>query len=163
MSEKKKPKKHPPSSNDFEPANDGVDHINVYSRGKTKLGKLMSNFAHTPFTYHGKTYQSIEGALYYYRTEDDRLIAMHGSQAKKLGSSLKEKQIETPAMIKSWIYAKLFANPEIIDLLLQNNLPYAHYYIMYGRKIPAGISLPEIWREVTDELNRIYKTKKTRK
>lgn len=154
-----KKKQHPPSSNDFEPANDGVDHINIYSRGKTKLGKLMSNFAHTPFTFQSKTFQSVEGALYHYRTEDDRLITLHGSKAKKLGSSLKQKQIETPAMIKAWIYAKLFANPEIINLLLQNNLPYSHYYVMYGRKIPAEISLPEIWREVTDELKNLFRRK----
>lgn len=156
MSLKKKSKKHPPSSNDFEPATDGVDHLNIYSKAKTKLGKLMSNFAHTPFTYQGKTYQSVEGALYYHRTEDDRLSTLHGSKAKKLGSSLIQKRIETPAMIKAWIYAKLFANPDIIELLLQNKLPYSHYYVMYGKKIPAGISLPEIWREITDELKHIF-------
>lgn len=152
----KKNKKHPPSSNDFEPAEEGITHVNVYSRSKTKLGKLMSNFAHTPFAFRGKTFQSVEAALYHYRTEDDRLISMHGSKAKKLGSSLIQKQIETPSLIKAWIYSKIFANPEIIDLLLQNNLPYSHYYLMFGKIIPAGISLPEIWREITDELKQIF-------
>lgn len=29
---------------------DGVDHINIYSKGETELGRLLSNFACTPFT-----------------------------------------------------------------------------------------------------------------
>lgn len=33
----------------FKPEMDGIDHINVYSKGKTELGKLLSNFARTPF------------------------------------------------------------------------------------------------------------------
>lgn len=33
----------------FHPKTDGVDHINIYSRGRTPLGQALSNFAHTPF------------------------------------------------------------------------------------------------------------------
>jgi hypothetical protein len=29
---------------------DGVDHINVYSKGKTELGRMLSNFYPSPFT-----------------------------------------------------------------------------------------------------------------
>lgn len=30
---------------------DGIDHINIYSKGKTTLGRMLSNFACTPFTH----------------------------------------------------------------------------------------------------------------
>jgi hypothetical protein len=36
---------------DIKPSEDGVTHINVYSRGNTELGRLLSNFAHTPFSH----------------------------------------------------------------------------------------------------------------
>ena len=151
-----KKRKHPLSSNEFELNNDGIDHVNIYSKGKTTLGKLLSNFAHTPFTYRGITYQSVEAALYYYRTEDVRMIPLFGKKAKELGSKLTLKQTEPPELIKAWLYAKLFANPEIIDLLIRNDLPYSHYYVMFGKKVPAGLTLPEIWKEITNEVKNIF-------
>jgi len=151
---KKTNTKHPKSSNNFGPETDGIDHINIYSKGKTKLGKLLSNFANTPFCYQGTTYQSVEGALYYYRTGDIRLIPMHGNAAKKLGRSLIQNKVETPAVLKAWLYAKVFANPEIIDMLIKNSLPYSHYYVMYGKKIDADISLAELWREITTMIKK---------
>lgn len=152
---KQKIKKHPLSSNNFEPETDGIDHINIYSKGKTKLGKLLSNFANTPFCYRGTTYQSVEGALYYYRTGDIRLIAMHGNAAKILGRSLTQKRVESPAELRAWLYAKVYANPEIIDLLLNSSMPFSHYYVMYGRKIDADISLAELWQEITNMIKKL--------
>ena len=35
----------------FDPNLDGINHINVYSRGKTEIGRFLSNMAHTPFEY----------------------------------------------------------------------------------------------------------------
>lgn len=139
----------------FMPANDGLDHINIYSRGKTKLGRLLSNFANTPFCYNGVTYQSMEGALYYYRTDDNRLISMHGNAAKKLGRSLKHVKIESTALLKAWLLAKVYSNPEIIELLIKNNLPFAHYYVIYGKVIEANQTLPVIWKAISNNLKKI--------
>ena len=36
---------------DYKPLNDGVDHINIYSRGKTQLGRMLSNFYLSPFNH----------------------------------------------------------------------------------------------------------------
>ena len=68
---------HPASSNRFLPDNDGIDHINVFSRCKTKLGRILSNFAYTPFVYEGINYKSVEGALFHYRTGDNRFINLY--------------------------------------------------------------------------------------
>lgn len=60
----------------MEPKKDGIDHINIYSRGKTWLGREMSNFAplRQPFeipimllTFDCKT---LEGAWYIHRIND---------------------------------------------------------------------------------------------
>jgi hypothetical protein len=48
------------------PHKDGIDHINIYSRGKTEVGRQLSNFAHTPFTHKDYGYfNSVEGLWYY--------------------------------------------------------------------------------------------------
>jgi len=51
---------------------DGVTHINIYSKGKTKLGRLLTNFAHTPFTHaeYGQ-FASVEGFWYWIRDGKD--------------------------------------------------------------------------------------------
>ena len=33
----------------IDPKLDGIEHINIYSKGKTELGRLLTNFAQTPF------------------------------------------------------------------------------------------------------------------
>ena len=33
------------------PKDDGVTHINIYSKGQTELGGLLSNFSRTPFVH----------------------------------------------------------------------------------------------------------------
>ena len=43
------------------PMNDGVDHINVYSKGATELGRFLTNMNNIPVnTKHGR-FQSVEG------------------------------------------------------------------------------------------------------
>lgn len=46
--------------NKFLKENDGIDHINIYSKGKTELGCLLSNFAFSPFTINNDTFPSVE-------------------------------------------------------------------------------------------------------
>ncbi len=143
---------HPPSSNNFYAENDGIDHINIFSRGKTELGRILSNFAETPFSYDGIDYNSVEGALFYYRTGDKRFINLYGSEAKILGESLKAARKEKPELIRKWLWAKLNFNPGIKEKLLNNFLPFSHYYIFGNKKINKELTCPEIWREITDEL-----------
>lgn len=47
------------------PKDDGIDHINVYSRGKTELGRILSNFSKTEIRKTYGTFSSVEG-LYHY-------------------------------------------------------------------------------------------------
>ena len=51
--------------NDFKPENDGIDHINVFSKSRSKLGRMLSNFAHTPFTLDGVKFESVESWWYW--------------------------------------------------------------------------------------------------
>lgn len=46
----------------WNPDEDGVTHINIYSKGKTELGRWLTNFSYSPFNHpeYGK-FLSMEG------------------------------------------------------------------------------------------------------
>lgn len=116
------------------PADDGKTHVNVYSQGKTELGRKLSNFARTPFVVpeHG-AFDSVEGYWYWLSCHDDRLRKASGFAAKKLGRALRSPDWpETPDFkdrIRVALRAKLDAHPEIREALKANTLPLAHYYV----------------------------------
>lgn len=124
----------------FEPDGDGITHINVYSKGKTELGRLLSNFAHTPFEHykHGH-FSSIEAYWYWLSTgmKFDELRGLHGFNAKKLGVALRKaaddgQRVEVKnfeAMIKQAILIKIESTPKLRDLLHYSTLPLTHYYV----------------------------------
>ena len=122
---------------------DGVDHINVYSAGRTKLGRSLSNFAHTPFALadHGN-FASVEGYWYWLSSRNDRLRSLHGHDAKQVGRQARQQShIEVPDFdhrILIAISAKLEAHPSIADRLLVSTLPLVHYYEYSGRRIQTA-------------------------
>jgi len=115
---------------------DGETHINIYSKGKTEIGRWLSNFSYSPIqTEHG-WFNSIEGYWYWQTTLNDHLRECHGFAAKKLGKE-SEKVLEvSPEVfqdkIKKAIDLKLKLRPkDIADI----NLPLAHYYDYGGKKV----------------------------
>lgn len=149
------------------PNNDGIDHINVYSKGETKLGKLLSNFAHTPFK-HPKYgfFESVEGFWYFKKTGAiyTELKHLHGYKAKQVGKKLcplsdAQDDIgltdEFKEDILEAIRLKLRQNTYIVKMMIDCDLPFEHYY-SYGNKIQK---LPE-YRWIIDELERIRKVSK---
>ena len=118
------------------PNNDGIDHINVYSRGKTELGRKLTNFAYTPFDHpeDGK-FNSIEGYWYWLGCKDDKLRKAYGFGAKKLGRELGAPDWlgteDFKRKVKLAIRAKLIQHPKLLELLVETDLPLLHYYV-YG-------------------------------
>lgn len=116
---------------------DGVDHINIYSKSETKLGKMLSNFYHFEFDTDYGIFQSIEGYWYYVgiNTSDDNkniLKTLYGFQAKQVGKELKKKygdriELDFEKKIFTCIYTKVLANKHLLN---ENNinLPLTHYY-----------------------------------
>ena len=75
----------------FGPATDGIDHVNIYSAGRTELGRFMSNFAQAPIQTIDGSFASIEGYWYWLgceHTDRDTLRTVSGFAAKKLGRAL---------------------------------------------------------------------------
>lgn len=116
----------------FKTENDGVDHINIHSVGKTELGRLLSHFAHTPFThpYFGPFY-SMEGFWYFARSGfvESRLRYLSGFRAKQVGKDLDYKWYKDfKEDIVAANYQKIIQRDNIRDLMIASELPFDHYY-----------------------------------
>jgi RNA polymerase subunit RPABC4/transcription elongation factor Spt4 len=122
----------------YNPNEDGITHINIYSKGKTELGRWLSNFAYAPINI-GKDgcFNSIEGYWYWLSCKDHRLRLLSGFQAKNFGrkcggkdrifdNSFREK-------IKKAITIKLETYPKKYQELKQSTLPLVHYYNFNGK------------------------------
>lgn len=145
------------------PKDDGITHINIYSKGKTELGRLLSNFADTPFVHprHGK-FKSVEGFWYWLSTGmvHEQLRDLTGYEAKKYGKSMVEDFgiKNNPSFndeILEAIRCKLRQNRSLLDMLKESTLPLEHYYC-YGDKV---IELPQ-YRWIVDEIERIRQVMK---
>lgn len=139
----------------FLPEKDGITHINVYSKGRTELGRLLSNFADTPFRHpvHG-WFRTVEGFWYWLKTGMiyEQLRDMEGWEAKMLGR--KWAVVETDnfdTKIKTAIRCKLIQHPAILCALIDNELPLAHYYVVRGQVKQAGYEwINEYYMEVRE-------------
>ena len=135
---------------------DGIDHINVYSQGKTELGRKLSNFAWTPFEIPGLgRFESVESYWYATITGVDALRSLVGYQAKKFGIRYPViRSHPTKEELKIAYLAKLDAHPMIKEMLIQNNLPLKHYYIYGGKAMePKQWQWTvTLWEEIKSEL-----------
>jgi hypothetical protein len=139
---------------------DGVDHINVYSKGKTELGVLLSNFAHTSFTYEGYgKFASVEAFWYYYLTgcKHEHLKNLHGWKAKQEGRKCSQDRIdkcglteEHREVIKEAIRCKLRQNRRIVRMMKESSLPFTHYYEYGGKRV-----CPTEYDWIIDEISRL--------
>lgn len=124
----------------FQPENDGIDHINIYSKGQTELGRWLTNFAHSPIEIpeHGK-FSSIEGYWYWLGSKDERLRSLFGYEAKKLGESLSIEEINGfEGYIQKAIDIKLKSDRERLNEFIGSFLPFDHYYVFGGVRKDAG-------------------------
>lgn len=125
---------------------DGIDHINIFSKSKCELGRLLSNFAHTPFEYkpYG-SFQCAEGFYFWYCTgqQFEEFRYLIGSEAKKRGSELKKYKIfnvmneEVLGVLEGMLAAKVQCNLHIQKLLIESHLKFVHYYEYNGVRTAA--------------------------
>lgn len=126
----------------YDPSEDGHTHLNAYSKGRTHLGRMLSNFAYSPFVFepYGK-FNSMEGFYYWYVTGKihEELRTLHGSTAKSVGQkfhrviqSLSDEDIE---ILQDALVAKIVQNPDIKKELSDCKLEIVHYYVMFGKVI----------------------------
>ncbi|QAX96204.1 hypothetical protein [Vibrio phage vB_VmeM-Yong XC32] len=135
------------------PNRDGYDHINVYSKGQTEIGRALTHFADLSFSHPDFGYfKTVEGAWYFIRTtmldkawpadvkaKIDKLKSARGYEAKKLG-----KEILATVKEEEWVgfpeeefrdeihfcnRLKLQSNSRTAQLFSETSLPLVHYYV----------------------------------
>ena len=127
----------------WNPDDDGVTHIDIYSKGKTELGRWLTNFSYSPFNNpeYGK-FLSMEGFWYWVSTgmKEERFRTLVGFKAKELGKTMKVVDVgeEFESIIKQGIRQKLISDKAKLRELLECNLPLAHYYVYGGKCVSAG-------------------------
>ena len=157
--------------NDFKPENDGIDHINVFSKSRSKLGRMLSNFAHTPFTLDGVKFESVESWWYWMKMNNinksvlfpafsdeqlDNIKSLIGKEAKTYFRELYKDDSSSfspePAQLKRAYLQKIEEHPEVKKALLENTLPIDHYYMMFDKKVSAESTMwtAKIWEEIAN-------------
>lgn len=122
------------------PQDDGVTHINIYSKGQTSLGRSLSNFANYPLVIGGIKYASIEAYWYAMSLpvgiDLEDLPTLHGYAAKSKGKYLlglngtgDRPQEEFNTLIKLAMRRKLLSYPALMQEFKVSTLPFAHYYV----------------------------------
>lgn len=149
----------PPNSN-YRPQDDGITHINVYSKGQTALGRSLSNFAPIGFNHpvHGR-FASVEAFWYYAKTgfQHEHLRRLFGYSAKAAGNRLEPVMMEQQAFhdeIRLAITLKIEQHPDVLDALLQNALPLTHYFVYGHGDKQITVSKPEFQWQL-DHLNKL--------
>ncbi len=142
----------------IDPRLDGVDHVNVYSKGQTSLGRFLTNFAQTPIETEDGPFQSIEGYWYWLSTKDDHLRKLFGFEAKRYGRLVNGvdwlENEEFKQKILRAIDQKLKSYPIYHHYLTRCELPLKHYYIVKGKVIE-----PKLGKWIIDHLNSYRRIK----
>jgi NAD-dependent DNA ligase len=117
------------------PLDDGKTHLNIYSKGKTWLGRELSNLSRNALSHPSfGTFSSLEGYWYWLGTgkKHDVLRDLTGVLAKKEGKAL--ERVFNPFFQKEFkqgMICRLLKNHQLFEALRENTLPLAHYYY-YG-------------------------------
>lgn len=143
----------------FDPAKDGIDHINIYSKGKTLLGRMMSNFFHYRIKIDGMYFASIESYWYWLSTgkQYDHLKNLSGFAAKQEGKKYPVVHVDNfESYIMRALRLKVGSLPKLEEELINSSLPFAHYYT-FGDNPPvvrdAGFKwIVEEWEKIRKEL-----------
>jgi len=150
----------------YRPEDDGVTHINVYSKGKTEIGRQLSNFANVPFEHpqYGH-FSSIEGFWYWLSLGKVRndFRSLYGFKAKETGKIVREEvkklgkvpHVENfEAQIKKAILCKITQSQNLIGLLKENKLPFTHYY-HWGEGEKLKVTYPEDYAWVHEYISLV--------
>jgi len=125
----------------IDPKLDGITHVNIYSQGKTELGRMLSNFYHYKINTKDGEFNSVEGYWYWLGikecNEKEVLRNLYGYDAKKIGNNLKthfnnrhDNEFENKILNAIWIKVK---NHKHLFLCKAGQLPFEHYYNFNGK------------------------------
>ncbi len=116
----------------FNPDEDGVTHINISSIAKTELGKLLDVNAQCHINHPDLgTFQCLGGLWYYISGDrDDSFRTVYGKKCVVKGKKTPRKYIDGfKTIIAEATWIKVILNPNIMNLLMQSELPLVSYFV----------------------------------
>ena len=112
---------------------DGEDHINIWERGETELGKFLAHGTNAPFKHPVfGMFSNIECFWLYIRSEerDDRIRVLNSLSAKKFSENFTLLHVPNfYAVIMDANWHKVQQHPNKLELLKNNTLPLEMYYL----------------------------------
>lgn len=139
----------------YDPREEGITHINIYSKANSTLGRFLSNWSPCDINTSIGKFISIEGLIFYMGSFDEQLRDVVGFEAKQLGEKL-DRGIRLPddifkRIVIEGMESKIQAlKPPFKKEFIRSVLPLTHYYC-YGTKV---IEIPK-WQWQVDEWERI--------
>ena len=145
--------------------------VYVGSASREPAGRLISNFAQTPFEFDGRTYASVEafwqGLKFPSLPDRHRVASLHGLEAKRAGSSAPPSDTveyegnsyrvgthEHWALMYQACLAKFSQHEEARQALLgTGSRPLAHRMRRDSRTIPGAV-MAQIWMKIRARLAR---------
>lgn len=145
--------------NHLVPSKDGTNHINVYSKANTKLGRDLSNFSFSPFVHpEDGEFKSVEGYWYWLGCKEEKLRKVWGYAAKRIGRECGAPDWmsgeDFKRKIKLALRAKISQNPKLSKEFQLSTLPLTHYYY-YGSMDNCKVITVSEGQWIIDELEAI--------
>jgi hypothetical protein len=152
----------------FDPKEEGITHINIYSKAQSPLGRYMSNFDRCHITISIGDFASIEGLIFYLGSFNEKLRDVSGANAKALGNIV-DRNIRLPEdvfrrFVVEAMEHKVDANGHLRHLLETCDLPFTHYYV-YGNKkveVQGWDWQVQEWDKIRKRLREDYEQRKAR-
>lgn len=159
----------------YTPETEGINHINMYSKSKTPLGVMLSNFYYYPIKTLDGDFSSVEGYWYWLGISDnekrkEELRKAYGFKAKQLGrqilfetndgkNSRFDENFESKISNAIWYKFKRNSNLLIPEYY---NLPIVHYYVIGNRKVDMTDKYPWMMMNLTIMRDMIIEKQKRR-
>ena len=121
-----------------DPKQDGIDHINIWTKARTPLGKQLSNLAYKDFTHPRYGYfNTMEGFWHWLATGKQHEIFRSVSGFKAKTESKNYNKVNNPDFEKEICEALTCRFNEHRDMLfnfVDSHLPFKHYFV-YGDRV----------------------------
>ncbi len=148
----------------MKPREDGITHINIYSKAQTPLGRGLSNWDYCPIETSMGKFLCIEGLIFFMGSFYSEFRDMTGYNAKKNGDKL-DRGIRIPEeifreKIIEAMWAKLYRSKPLLNLLKESTLPLVHYYNYSGKMVfaPKWDWQIQEWEKIRQELKNESKS-----
>lgn len=118
---------------------DGIDHINIWEKADTELGRFLSHGSNNDFNHSqlGR-FNNMEALWHYVQSEerDDRIRNMRGRYLKNFSRQLTPLRVSNfKAIIMDSNYQRIRQYEPMVELIVATDLPFDCYYVNHDSKL----------------------------